>query len=56
LVVVGNVLLAEKIMDRLDSVLDELRRLDGIEEMGEEVLLPIRTTVEILEGFMNRSN
>jgi hypothetical protein len=35
----------------LDEIATELRRIERAEDVGEELLAPIRTAVEIINGF-----
>jgi uncharacterized protein (DUF1778 family) len=51
IVVIGNQVQFEKLKTTLDEILAELRRIDCAEDVGSELLVPIRTAVEIINGF-----
>jgi hypothetical protein len=50
IVVVGNKLLAKKMEDTLGSILTELQRIETASELDEELLDPLRTAIEIIQG------
>lgn len=49
--VVGNELLFESLYGTLSEVKVELQRLDDATQLDCEQLVPLRTVMEILEGF-----
>ena len=51
LVVIGNLLLYERLYDLLDEILVELRRAKTGADIDGEQLAPLRTAIELLEGF-----
>lgn len=51
LVVVGNKQVFAECMGKLKSIESELKRLESVREMDEELLTPLRTILEILQGF-----
>jgi len=51
IVVVGNQVQFEKLRTQLDEIVIELKRIARAEEATSELLAPIRTAVEIINGF-----
>ena len=51
IVVIGNQIQSEKLKTTLDEIVAELRRIERAEDVEPELLAPIRTAVEIIEGF-----
>jgi hypothetical protein len=51
IVVIGNQVQFEKLRTLLDEIVSELRRIEHAEEVDENLLAPIRTAVEIINGF-----
>jgi hypothetical protein len=56
IVVIGNQVQFGKLKTQLDEILSELRRIERAEDMSENSLAPIRTAVEIINGFGSESN
>jgi hypothetical protein len=56
IVVIGTVLLFEKMKERLDAILMELQRLNTLNKINDELLVLVRTVVELLEGFQQARN
>ncbi|MBQ3545163.1 MAG: hypothetical protein IJA34_09280 [Lachnospiraceae bacterium] len=52
--VVGNPLMLVQFRQNLQRIERELLRINEVSEMDEELLTPIRSMLEILEGFENR--
>jgi hypothetical protein len=50
-VVIGNQILFERLRTTLDEILAELRRIENASNLDEGLLSPIRTAVEIINGF-----
>lgn len=50
---VGNPLMIVQFRKQLFEILNELERIQSQDEMSEELFTPIRTMLEILEGFNN---
>ena len=51
--VVGNPLMLVQFRQNLQRIEKELLRINEVSEMDEELLTPIRSMLEILEGFDN---
>ena len=51
IVVIGNRVQFEKLKTQLDEILSELCRIERAEDVNENLLAPIRTPVEIINGF-----
>lgn len=51
IVVVGNQVQFEKLRAQLDEIAKELKRIEHAEDVASELLGPIRTAVEIINGF-----
>ena len=51
IVVIGNQVQFEKLRTQLDEIVSELCRIERIEDVSEIILSPIRTAVEIINGF-----
>jgi hypothetical protein len=51
IVVIGNQVQFERLRTTLDEIAAELRRLICGTDVDDELLAPIRTAVEIIEGF-----
>jgi ribosomal protein L35AE/L33A len=49
----GNPLMLVQFRKHLQNIEAELKRIDNINEVGEEFFTPIRTMAEILEAFQN---
>ena len=49
--VVGNPLMLVQFRRQLKNIETELKRINSSEEMDEELLIPIRTMMEILQSF-----
>jgi hypothetical protein len=56
LFIIGNQVQFGKLKTQLDEILSELRRIERAEDMSENLLAPIRTAVEIINGFGSDSN
>jgi hypothetical protein len=50
IVVIGNQVQFEKLRTQLDEIVSELRRIEHAEEVSENLLVPIRTAIEIING------
>lgn len=50
---IGNPLMMVQFRKQLFEILNELERIQSQDEMSEELFTPIRTMLEILEGFNN---
>jgi hypothetical protein len=50
-IAMGNPLMMVQFRKQLLEILQELQRIQSQDEMQEELLTPIRTMLEILEGF-----
>jgi hypothetical protein len=53
IVAVGNPLMLVQFRQNLQRIEKELLRINEVSEMDEELLTPIRSMLEILEGFEN---
>ena len=51
IVVVGNQVQFEKLRTQLDEIVVELKRITHAEDITSDLLTPIRTAVEIINGF-----
>ena len=51
IVVVGNQVQFEKLRTQLDEIVVELKRITHAEDITSDLLVPIRTAVEIINGF-----
>jgi len=51
IVVIGNQVQFEKLNKQLNEIVSELRRIERIEDIKCNLLAPIRTAVEIINGF-----
>ena len=51
IVVVGNQVQFEKLRTQLDEIVVELKRITHTEDITSDLLAPIRTAVEIINGF-----
>ena len=51
IVVVGNQVQFEKLRVQLDEIVTELKRIECAEDVTSDLLAPIRTAVEIINGF-----
>jgi len=51
IVVIGNQIQFERLQATLDEIAAELRRIERAEDVSSELLVPIRTAVEIIDGF-----
>lgn len=51
IVVVGNQVQFEKLQVQLDEIVNELKRIERAEDITSDLLAPIRTAVEIINGF-----
>jgi malonyl CoA-acyl carrier protein transacylase len=51
IVVIGNQIQLDRLRQTLDEIADELRRIEHAEDVSGELLAPIRTAVEIIDGF-----
>jgi uncharacterized protein (DUF1778 family) len=51
IVVIGNQVQFEKLKTQLDEIVSELRRIEHAEDVSENLLAPIRTAIEIINGF-----
>ena len=51
IVVIGNQVQFEKLKIQLDEIMTELCRIERAEDVSENLLAPIRTAVEIINGF-----
>ena len=51
LVVIGNRLLLERLDDKLEAVLAELRRIDCMGDIEGEMQVSLNTAIELLKGF-----
>ena len=49
--VIGNELLFQRMRNTLEEILAELKRVEGIDSLDLHTVTPVRTTVELLEGF-----
>lgn len=49
--VVGNQVQFEKLRVQLDEIVTELKRIERADDMTSDLLAPIRTAVEIINGF-----
>lgn len=52
----GNPLMLIQFRRNLQNIERELERIGSISEMDEELLTPIRTMLEIMEGFEKKQN
>lgn len=52
-VVVGNAILFESLRDNLHEIKAELERLGCPSDLNPDTLMPLRTAIEMLEGFEN---
>ena len=50
IVVIGNQVQFNKLKEELNEILTELKRIESAEDITEELLTPIRTAVEIIQG------
>ena len=50
-VVRGNPMMITQFRKELREIVTELERIDEASEIGEELFTPVRTMLEILEGF-----
>lgn len=50
-VAMGNMQMVYQFKRSLEEMLSELKRLDGVEDMDEELFTPIRTMLEIMEAI-----
>ena len=50
---IGNPFMMVQFRKQLFEILNELERIQSQDEMSEELFTPIRTMLEILEGFNN---
>lgn len=53
---VGNPLMLVQFRKQLRNIETELKRLNTLNDAGEELFTPIRTMVEILNGFAEGRN
>lgn len=53
IVVIGNQIQFMKLNRQLDEIVTELRRIECAGAVHEELLAPIRTATEIINGFSN---
>ncbi|MDR0515310.1 MAG: hypothetical protein LBG81_09175 [Coriobacteriaceae bacterium] len=51
IIVIGNQVQFDKLRHTLDEVLNELRRIEHVEDVDVETLALIRTAAEIINGF-----
>jgi hypothetical protein len=51
IVVIGNQIQFERLRSTLDGIADELRRIERAGGVSDELIAPIRTAVEIIDGF-----
>ena len=51
IVVIGNQVQFDKLKTQLDEIVSELRRIEHAEDVSENILAPIRTAAEIINGF-----
>lgn len=51
IVVVGNQLQFEKLKTQLDEIVNELKRIEHLEDDTSNLLSPIRTALEMIYGF-----
>lgn len=53
IVVIGNQVQFDKLRVQLDEILKELQRIIRVDDVAEDLLAPIRTAIEIINGFEN---
>jgi len=53
IVVIGNQIQFEKLNTQLDEIVTELRRIEQAGAVHDDLLAPIRTAAEIINGFGN---
>jgi hypothetical protein len=51
IIVIGNQIQFDRLRSTLDEIAAELRRIERASDMDEELVTPIRTAVEIINGF-----
>jgi hypothetical protein len=51
---VGNALMLVQFRKDLREILTELKRLNSVSEMDEELMTPVRTMLEILQAFQEK--
>ena len=56
IIVIGNQVQFKKLKALLDEIVTELRRIESVEEVSVNLLTPIRTAVEIINGFGSDGN
>ena len=56
IVVIGNKVQFEKLNNEILAIKHELERIMNASEVSEELLCPIRTALEIINGFDNEYN
>jgi len=56
IIVIGNQVQFAKLKALLDEIVAELRRIESAEKVSVNLLKPIRTAVEIINGFGSDSN
>ncbi len=55
-IAMGNMQMIYQFKRSLEEILSELQRIDKSEEMGEELMTPIRTMLEIMEAIKNQDD
>ena len=55
-IAMGNMQMIYQFKRSLEEILSELQRIDKSEEMGEELMTPIRTILEIMEAIKNQDD
>ena len=56
IVVIGNKVQFERLNDEILAIKHELERIQNASEVSEKLLYPIRTALEIINGFDNKYN
>ena len=55
-IAMGNMQMIYQFKRSIEEILSELQRIDKSEEMGEELMTPIRTILEIMEAIKNQDD
>lgn len=50
-IVVGNQMVFNRLSDKLDRIAEQLARIEKTSDLDGEILAPIRTAIDILNGF-----
>jgi hypothetical protein len=56
IVAIGNQAQFERLRSTLEDIAVELRQIERVEDVGSELLAPIRTAVEIIEGYGSKDD